>query len=206
VNPYDILGVPKNASQADIKAAFRRKSRANHPDRAGGSTEAMTAINQANDILSDPEKRRRFDETGSAAAPPSIDDRAMNVLLRIASDLLEQAPDQAKLVHSLRKNIEVMRGQAQQLIDETPVRIARLQKIRAGISGPGDRHMFADLIDQKIDNATRRLDAIRIDIETFDRATQLLEDYADIEERITTHRMVWPSENGSFTYFQGTGS
>jgi len=60
---YDILGVPKNASTDDIKKAFRKQARKHHPD-AGGSEERFKEINEAYDVLSDPEKRKQYDEYG----------------------------------------------------------------------------------------------------------------------------------------------
>jgi curved DNA-binding protein len=64
---YDILGVPRTASQADIKKAFRKAARANHPDRNPGDAAAerrFKDVNEANAVLSDPEKRKRYDMLG----------------------------------------------------------------------------------------------------------------------------------------------
>jgi curved DNA-binding protein len=66
-NYYDVLGVAKNASDAEIKKAFRKLARKYHPDIAKDKTAAETRfkeINEANEVLSDPEKRRKFDELG----------------------------------------------------------------------------------------------------------------------------------------------
>lgn len=63
-DPYDILGVPRGAPADDIKAAYRRLARDNHPDRHPNDTaaaERFKDISAAYGLLSDPEKRRRFD-------------------------------------------------------------------------------------------------------------------------------------------------
>ncbi|HZQ02192.1 MAG TPA: J domain-containing protein [Reyranella sp.] len=63
-DPYAVLGVPKTASQDDIRAAFRKLAKKYHPDLNPGDKAAEAKfkdIGQANDLLSDPEKRRRFD-------------------------------------------------------------------------------------------------------------------------------------------------
>ncbi len=66
---YKILGVPRNASQEEIKKAFRRLARQYHPDVAKNREEAekkFKEINEAYEVLSDPEKRRKYDELGAA--------------------------------------------------------------------------------------------------------------------------------------------
>ncbi len=65
---YEVLGVPKSASQADIKKAFRRLAKAHHPDSNPGDAEAekrFKDVNEAHAVLSNPEKRKRYDELGS---------------------------------------------------------------------------------------------------------------------------------------------
>lgn len=62
-NYYDILGVKKDASEAEIKKAFRRLARKHHPD-AGGSEEKFKEVNEAYEILSDAEKRSQYDQYG----------------------------------------------------------------------------------------------------------------------------------------------
>ncbi len=61
---YQILGVPRDADDAAIKTAFRKLARQHHPDVAkdkGNAGEKFKEINEANEVLSDPEKRRKYD-------------------------------------------------------------------------------------------------------------------------------------------------
>jgi curved DNA-binding protein len=65
---YQTLGVARTASQAEIKKAFRKLARENHPDAKPGDATAETrfkAINEANEVLSDPEKRKKYDLLGA---------------------------------------------------------------------------------------------------------------------------------------------
>ncbi|HUL74679.1 MAG TPA: J domain-containing protein [Vicinamibacterales bacterium] len=65
---YAALGVTKQASEADIKRAYRKLARKYHPDLNPGDKAAeakFKEINEANEVLADPEKRRKYDELGA---------------------------------------------------------------------------------------------------------------------------------------------
>jgi curved DNA-binding protein len=65
---YEILGVARDASTADIKKAFRKLARKHHPDVAKdkkAAEEKFKEINEANEVLSDPEKRKKYDQLGA---------------------------------------------------------------------------------------------------------------------------------------------
>jgi molecular chaperone DnaJ len=68
---YEVLGVRRNASQDDIKKAYRRLAREHHPDVNGDPTseERFKEVSGAYEILSDPEKRARYDAYGATGGP-----------------------------------------------------------------------------------------------------------------------------------------
>src|SRR5512138_2763223 len=64
---YEVLGVPRTASDTDIKKAFRKLAREYHPDVAKNKKQAeekFKDINEAYEVLSDPAKRKKYDELG----------------------------------------------------------------------------------------------------------------------------------------------
>ncbi len=67
IDYYQTLGVAKNASEKDIKNAYRKLARKYHPDLNPNDTEAnkkFQQLNEANEVLSDPEKRKKYDQYG----------------------------------------------------------------------------------------------------------------------------------------------
>ena len=66
---YDVLGLTKDASDSDIKKAYYKLAKVHHPDK-GGDPEKFKKVQEAYEILSDPQKRENFDRFGTAEAPP----------------------------------------------------------------------------------------------------------------------------------------
>src|SRR5215475_4013876 len=67
IDYYKILGVNKNATQDEIRTAYRKLARKHHPDLNPNDKEAnkkFQQVNEANEVLSDPEKRKKYDQYG----------------------------------------------------------------------------------------------------------------------------------------------
>src|SRR3712207_726839 len=62
INYYDVLGVSREASQTEIRNAYRNPAKERHPDHPGGSAEEFSRLQQANAVPSDPNRRRQHDE------------------------------------------------------------------------------------------------------------------------------------------------
>jgi len=62
INYYEVLGVSREASQTEIRNAYRNLAKERHPDHPGGSAEEFSRLQEANAVLSDPQRRRNHDE------------------------------------------------------------------------------------------------------------------------------------------------
>ncbi len=68
---YEVLGIPKSASEDEIKKAFRKLAVKHHPDKEGGDEAKFKEINEAYEVLKDTTKRQRYDQFGHAGVGTS---------------------------------------------------------------------------------------------------------------------------------------
>lgn len=87
-NPYDSLGVPKDAPPEAIRAAYRKKARQHHPDK-GGKVAEFQNIQVAYDVLSDPERKARYDQTGETGTGPTLESQALSTLFTMMTALMD---------------------------------------------------------------------------------------------------------------------
>jgi len=112
VDLYAVLGVARDADVKTIRRAFRKKVRSAHPD-GGGSVGAFNELKTAYDVLSDPIRRRQYDETGE------VGDRAADPHRAKIIEILSVGLDLALLKRSktprVQKDSDVMRLMAEAL-------------------------------------------------------------------------------------------
>lgn len=85
MNPYSTLGVDRTATKAEIRAAFRKKAKAAHPDH-GGSNEKLHELKSMSLLLLDDKRRDRFDRTGDAGEK-EVDNSASLAMVRAQAAL-----------------------------------------------------------------------------------------------------------------------
>ncbi len=108
---YEILGVSKNATQEEIKQAYRKKANETHPD-VGGDAERFALVSHADSILSNPSDRRRYDQTGQNERTTPIESRAAAMV----SCAFDAAMDNEFMVSFAYKDlVEKIHGKIEQI-------------------------------------------------------------------------------------------
>jgi curved DNA-binding protein CbpA len=87
-DPYDLLGIPRAANAQAIKSAYRQRVQTAHPDR-GGDPDVFIAVARAFSLLSDPDARRLYDETGI------VDENGIEALRKDVATILADMFDAA---------------------------------------------------------------------------------------------------------------
>jgi len=80
---YELLGVEKNAEDKDLKKAYRKKALQLHPDKQGGDGEPFKKMKYAYDVLTDPKKRKAYDQYGEAGVKMMEGNMSMEVAAQI---------------------------------------------------------------------------------------------------------------------------
>ena len=102
---YEILGVKTKADKKVIKNAYRDKARKFHPDK-GGNKQVFALIAKAYDILSDSDKRNRYDKTGIESGVDIATQKAYGLLQSIFTDILEKIGCEEMLSFNVIRQME----------------------------------------------------------------------------------------------------
>lgn len=190
---YETLGVSKDASADEIKATFRAKAKSTHPDHDGDAAQFI-AIATAYDILGDPLKRAKYDETGNA--PDKEEDErteALGIVDVIMTEIVNQLQDHEglvcnDLVADMRKVITGKIGELEADIAKTGQRIGRLHKFAERFTATeGADNTLAKMIEYRITGQERRLVGIQHGKRLHEVALDIIKDQAFRVDPQPTH-------------------
>jgi curved DNA-binding protein CbpA len=184
VDHYAVLGVPREASAEEIRDAFRRAAAEAHPDRDGGSHDAMAAVNEAHRVLGDVNLRKRYDATGEGGSM-DIEQEAVAFI----SMLLEKAlgnctgPEFSGLLVFMVAAAKAARdaaGRGRADAAELARRLKRAAK-RMKRKTPGP-NTIADILLHKAANADKAKAANEHGLKVTSRVLELLDEYDELQD------------------------
>lgn len=176
---YEILGVERTATSAEIKRAYRRKAKKAHPD-AGGSDAEMSALSRAFMVLADPERRKKFDETGRVEVEPdNLTTAAINNITVLLNSFLmsdREIPDykRAMIAHFEAKKIDVHRAL---MPAERAIKRAERIKKRWKRKKKLGEDLIRRSLDWQIDRHKESIAKGEGDIRILDRCIEILNGY-----------------------------
>lgn len=142
---YDVLEITREATEEEIKTAFRRLAHRYHPDRETGNKERFIEVQTAYNVLKNPARRKDYDRHGvrqKTSAEPDANARARSYILQIIMSIVDQDSDD-----SLRYN-DIMRkvaGQYKNDFAKNKAAISHLQKVLHRYEEVGERFESDDV-------------------------------------------------------------
>lgn len=177
-NLYDVIGVDKNATQEEIKKAFREKAKKAHTDKEGGNHEEMTELNKAYAVLKIPSKRAHYDQTGETQDTPFDKTFAKFIQEVFINSIVKQKRDVASidLIKLLREYITDLIAEHTKAKAGMVDLIKRYEEVLQRMKSKKN-NLIAVTLQQNIDFEKQNVASTDVMINFFNEAILHLKDY-----------------------------
>jgi curved DNA-binding protein CbpA len=181
VDLYGLLGVNPTATSGEIKAAYWRRAKNAHPD-AGGSDQEFGSVKLAHDVLSDPDRRARYDRTGEVVGPEpdNTEQGALGLIGMMLEAVLTSDPDpiECDVVAVMKTQFLSQVGEVSRKLKLTNRSIERADRMRGRFrrNKPGD-NIVERVLEWEIDALKRSARISEAALKQRERAIALLNDY-----------------------------
>jgi curved DNA-binding protein CbpA len=186
---YQVLGLDAAATSAEIKAAYWRRAKTAHPD-GGGSEQEFGKVKLAHAVLSDPERRARYDRTGEVEEPePDNTDQGALALIGMMLEAVlmsERDPIECDLVAVMKMQFLAQIDEVSRGLKITRRSIERAERMRGRFrrNKPGD-NTIERVLDWEIDVLKRSARKNEAALTQRERAIALLNDYDFVHDIAT---------------------
>lgn len=184
---YETLGVPRDATQEEIRQAYKRKAQRLHPDRnpSEQAEEEFRRVQHAYDVLGDPERRKRYDATGTTSTKNDIEDAAQAKLAEIFALAIRTATDDRDLIEEVRRSVVHTKTTMDRDVSKLRSEIKKLEKTRARVKRKDDGfNLFDHVAAEQIKRHNQKINEIVTNYEVADKILKMLDDYeCDVQKR-----------------------
>lgn len=174
---YEILEVARDATDDEVKRAYRRLSSQHHPDREGGDPERMAAINRAYEVLGDPARRAEYDATGKDGSADALEVEARDRLVAVFTDMLNE-PDDVDIALKARTMVTMTLSELRAEDERLRTRIAKLHRQRDRVRRKtAGENLFTGLVDSKLAELGKCRERAARGKQVFERVRDMLQEY-----------------------------
>ena len=178
---YSTLGIPPDATPEEIKAAYKRKAKETHPD-AGGDAEKFQQVTLAHRILSDGEKRARYDETGSADEDvDTLDTAALAIIGGLVEEITQQIVTRddlqfVDLAKQLRDRVKSQQAQANENLAQARKFEKKAVALRKRFKAKKGPDYIGNMLDGKVAACRGAIRSGEDHLARLKRAAEILDD------------------------------
>lgn len=175
---YNTLGVEPSSTPEQIKAAYKKKAMKHHPDK-GGDLATFQEIQKAYDVLSDPARKKLYDETGDDNEIPDRNLLDLQILANLIAQIMEHIdPETFNLVDEIHKGLNNEIDKFTQYSIQFNSKIRKLQTAIDRLSlAESKRNIVAEILEGQIAKVKQDLAEIESSKETLTRIKTLLNGY-----------------------------
>lgn len=174
IDPYETLGVSRDSDPETIKKSYRKLAKEHHPD-TGGDESKITDLTLAYDILSNPDKKKRYDETGQSG-PDNSQAQIYAEFLKMCEEILLKQEGMP-----IKQSVERIRAGIEQQMRETEGKIDHQVKIleaaKARIVQAPENDILGHMIQQRLDDFAKQKLALNASKEIAEKALDLFDTY-----------------------------
>jgi curved DNA-binding protein CbpA len=183
IDLYDILGVERGATLAEIRAAYRKSAMNKHPDQ-GGTAEEFAAIKRAHDVLSSETARKIYDETGKI--DDLVSSRPRKVVATVSAILKDMlaamtqggvAVKRQNMTQLIVANIHARRKATVEAIDRAEKLHANLVQVQDRFKRKKGANVLGDIARGQTAQTEARIAAMKNELQVFDDALLLVRDH-----------------------------
>lgn len=174
---YDTLNVTPEADQPEIKKAYRRAAAKAHPDKDGGSNEQFHQIQVAYDVLSDPQRRKQYDQTGQTdEKPQSV---AESRLLQLFNTIIQGESFTGDIIATCRDYVDSAIKELNSKIVKLNAKQAKLQKQMGRVKSQSALNLYEQLLNDTLMKLEHDITANSDELAVIEEVSQMLEEYND---------------------------
>lgn len=203
---YDVLGLKPDATPAQIKAAYRRRAQVTHPDKTNGDEKAFKQVQLAYEVLSDPERRKRYDETGATdSGEIPLRGMALERLDRMLIELLDRMdPDSNSITHHLTQfNLQQIAAQ-EAGIRQTKKSVVKREKLLKRLVRKQGDPLMEGLLNNQLERLRASLKNEENGLLVLQEVAKILKEYEHAPEiQSGWHTATSTTSIGQFVRFDG---
>jgi curved DNA-binding protein CbpA len=179
IDPYDILGVGRDADEAAIRAAFRRLAKESHPD-SGGDADDFVLSQKAQELLLDPLRRKVFDATGyDPELADARDIQGLMLIEKLVNDIVldEREPGTFNPIEKMRATLQGDIRKARFHMREMESHGARVKRHLSRLGHRSGADVLGYMLRARIEAIAKAAEETGRQIEASERALLMLEAY-----------------------------